>query len=83
MGDSATRPDAQIRRDVVAALQSDPTESYKITPSVEDGEVTLSGTVNSFQERELTKLVAKGVRGVKEVDDQIDVDYATDAPISR
>lgn len=79
VGESATRPDSQIRRDVEAALQNDPaTESYKITTSVEDGVVTLSGTVSSFQERELTKTVAKGVRGVKAIDDQIDVDYATD-----
>lgn len=47
VGESATRPDAKVPRDVEAALQNDPaTESYKITPSVEDGKVTLTGTVN-------------------------------------
>lgn len=76
---SVTRSDAQIRRDVESALLDDPaTESYEIITSVDNGEVTLTGTVDSYQERELVKTVAKGVRGVTAIDDQISVDYKTD-----
>lgn len=76
---SVTRSDAQIRRDVESALLNDPaTESYEITTTVENGEATLTGTVDSYQERELVKMVAKGVRGVTAIEDEIDVDYKTD-----
>lgn len=76
---SVTRSGAQIRRDVESALLDDPaTESYEVTTTVQDGEVILTGTVDSYQERELVKTVAKGVRGVRAIDDQIDVDYKTD-----
>lgn len=76
---SMARSGAHIRRDVELALLVDPaTESYEITTSVEHGEVTLTGTVDSYQERELVKTVAKGVRGVKAINDQIDVDYKLD-----
>lgn len=76
---SVTRADAQVRRDVEAALREDPaTDSYKIATSVAQGEVTLTGTVDSHRSRELAKTVAKGVRGVRSLDDRLDVDYRTD-----
>ncbi|MEZ6097715.1 MAG: BON domain-containing protein [Pirellulaceae bacterium] len=76
---SIGRSDAQIRRDVETALLDDPaTESYEITTTVENGEATLTGTVESYQERELAKTVAKGVRGVVAINDEIDVDYKSD-----
>lgn len=76
---SATRADAQIRMDIESALLEDPaTEFYEITTTVDNGEVTLTGTVDSYQERELAKTVAKGVRGVTAIKDEIDVDYTTD-----
>ena len=75
---AAYRPDSEIQDQVEAALLEDPaTESYEITPRVENGRVTLAGTVDSYQERELVRTVAKGVRGVTSIDDQIEVDYET------
>lgn len=73
------RTDAQLRADIESALVADPaTESFEISTSVDNGEATLTGTVDSYQERELVKIVAKGVRGVTAIDDQIGVDYKTD-----
>lgn len=73
---AATRTDAQTQSDVEAALLDDPaTEAYEINATVRNGEVTLTGTVDSYQERELAKTVAKGVNGVTAIDDQIEIDY--------
>jgi len=78
---SVTRTDAQIRRDIEAALLADPaTESYDIGVAVQDGAVKLTGGVDSYQERELAKKVAKGVRGVRAIDDQIEIQYKSDRP---
>ncbi len=76
---SITRSDAQIRRDVEAALVTDPaTDAFEITTTVKDGAVTLMGSVDSYQERALVTTVAKGVRGVTAVHDKIQVLYKTD-----
>jgi osmotically-inducible protein OsmY len=75
----ASLSDSQIRRDVEAALLANPaTDSYKITSTAQNGVVTLTGTVDSYQERDLVKTVAKGVRGVTAIKDEIDVNYKTD-----
>lgn len=76
---SIVRSDAQILRDVESALLDDSaTGAYEIITSVENGKVTLTGTVDSYQERELVKTVAKGVRGVTAIEDKINVQYKTD-----
>jgi osmotically-inducible protein OsmY len=81
MSSAALRPDDQIRQDVEEALQADPTtRSYIITATVEDGEVTLTGSVNSYQQRDLAKIVAKGVRGVRAIEDRINVAYKIERP---
>lgn len=72
------RADDEIRRDVTNALLYDPaTDSYEITTRVSNGVVTLSGTVDSWQEKQLALDVAKGVRGVTQVIDAMNVTYAT------
>lgn len=72
------RPAAEIRNEVVNALLLDPaTDSYQITPSVANGVVTLSGTVSSWQEKQLALDVARGVRGVTSVVDTMNVSYGT------
>ncbi len=76
---STPRSDRAIEADIENAWITDPaTESFEIVAAVEDGEATLTGTVGSFQERHLAEQVAKGVRGVEEIDNQIDIDYKTD-----
>ena len=73
------RTDVEIRSDIVAALAVDPsTESYELDVAVQDGTVTLSGTVESYKERELCATVTKGVKGVREIDNEIKVRYESD-----
>lgn len=78
---STGRSDSEIRQDVNDALLKDPaTDSYEISAAVEDGIVTLTGTVESWAERDLSEKVAKGVRGVLGIDNRISVSYETDRP---
>jgi len=71
-----SRPDEQIRKDVKKALLNDPaTESYEVGVAVKDGRVTLTGVVDSWQEKQLSEQVAKGVLGVKDVKNNIALNY--------
>ncbi len=69
------RTDHEIREDVEEALLADPaTYGFRILSEVEDGVVTLSGTVNSDAERRLAESLARSVRGVRAIDSRIVVD---------
>jgi len=71
--------DTQLKKDVKNALLFDPaTDSYEITPKVNNGVVTLTGEVNSWQEKELSTFVTEGVLCVKDVKNNITVEYKTD-----
>lgn len=71
--------DGEIENEVNAALLSDPaTEAYKVTVDVEDGNATLTGQVDSWQEKELAERVASGVRGVTGIRNKLKVDYDGD-----
>lgn len=75
------RTDEQVRKDVEYALLADPaTDSYEVTVKVNDGTAVLSGTVDSWQERELVRRVAKTVHGVREIDDRIKVSHKMNRP---
>lgn len=77
--DPVYRTDTVIAENVRDSLLINPaTKLWEIETTVEDGEVTLTGTVDSWQERELAAKVAKGVNGVVAVDNQIAIDYAAD-----
>lgn len=66
--------DTELSKDVSRALLIDPaTDSYDIRVTAAEGTVTLSGTVDSWVERQLAGTVAKGVRGVKGVTNDIQV----------
>ncbi|MGA9535790.1 MAG: BON domain-containing protein, partial [Desulfobacterales bacterium] len=72
------RSDADIEKDVKQALIWDSaTESWEISATVKDGVATLNGAVDSWQEKILAGKVVKGVRGVKGIENNIAVDYAT------
>jgi len=74
-----SRSDPTIRRDIETALLDDPaTNSYKIKVAVENATATLSGTVGSWIERDLCAQVTKGVKGLKEVKNNIQVDEKRD-----
>ncbi len=62
-------PDAELLRDVTSALADDPAtgEYPHVRCTVADGVVTLTGTVQSWAEKELVLHVVQGVRGVHRV----------------
>lgn len=71
-----SRTDDEIRYDVVSALAADPAaDAYELTVAVNDGVVTLSGHVESWAEKSLGERVAKGVRGVKDVKNNVGIVY--------
>jgi osmotically-inducible protein OsmY len=70
------RADADIRRDVEAALKLDPVaEAYEVQVSVDTGVVTLSGEVQSWQEKMLAEDLAKSIKGVREIRNELKIDY--------
>ncbi len=81
-----SRPDADIRKDVLTALLQDPaTDSYQVSASVKDGVATLSGSVGSYAEKQLASRIAKGVKGIKEIQNDVVINYTakhTDAEIA-
>jgi len=75
------RTDDLIRREVETALLEDPAaDLFEITAAVRDGVVTLDGTVDSWQEKQLCLKVAGSVRGVKEVRSEIAVAQVSPRP---
>jgi osmotically-inducible protein OsmY len=73
---SQPRSDEAVRKDVASAFLQDPaTESYRVTVSVRNAVATLAGSVGSYTEKQLVARIAKGVRGVKEVVNDVTVDY--------
>jgi len=71
--------DAEIKDRVFQALLRDPaTDSYEIGVTVNNNVVTLTGRVDSYQEKMLSENVAKSVNGVVGLQNQIDIDYSTD-----
>ncbi len=75
------RSDSAIRDDVRSAMLYDAAvDSYEVDASVSDGVVTLRGTTQSWKEKQLAGRVAMGVRGVVDVQNNIDVDFEGDRP---
>jgi osmotically-inducible protein OsmY len=78
------RMDSELLNAVIGALAADPaTESYEVHVKVDNGVITLTGTVDSWQEKQLCGIVAKGVKGVRELKNQIKVDYKVNRPDSE
>lgn len=64
--------DQKLKKAVINALLIDPaTDSYEVSVTAEAGVVTLKGKVDSWQEKQLSEKVAKGVKGVKRVNNQL------------
>jgi osmotically-inducible protein OsmY len=81
---SPLRKDADIRKDVIAALARDPAaDAYELSVDVKDNVVTLTGEVDSWTEKQLAERVAKGVRGVVGLNDEIKVGYDMKRPDSE
>ena len=81
-----SRSDDDIRKDILAALLQDPaTESYQVTVSVQGAVASLGGSVGSYMEKQLAERVAMGVKGLKDVHNDITINYLakrTDAEIA-
>jgi len=75
------RRDEVIENEVVNALAADPaTESYEVDVRVEDGRLTLAGTVDSWQEKDLAEKVSMNVEGITRVENDIVVSMDIDRP---
>lgn len=73
--------DWEIRESVEEALLEDPaTDSYEVKVAVSGNVVTLTGTVNSWQEKHLAEKVTKGVKGVTGINNQLAVRYDETRP---
>jgi osmotically-inducible protein OsmY len=72
-----SRSDDDINKDIAAALKQDPaTESYQVAASVQDAVATLTGSVGSHGEKQLAARIAEGIKGVKEVRNNVTVNYS-------
>ncbi len=77
----AKRSDEQIAKDLKQALKQDPaTDAHEIIVNVEAGVVTLGGKVDSQQEKILASEVAKSVRGVKKIKNEIKTENPSTRP---
>jgi osmotically-inducible protein OsmY len=89
--DTPVRDDLTLEGDINLALSGNPaTTSYQIAVDANNGLVTLSGTVDSWQEMQLSEFIAKGVKGVKDIVNNIKIsntskmtDYETEQEISQ
>lgn len=71
------KPDSMVEKDVEDALLSDPaTDKWEINSSVENGIVTISGSVDSWQEKQLVEKVVRGVDGVRGIINNVSINYA-------
>src|SRR5437868_11810123 len=67
-------PDAQLKRDVIAALDADPAvDATAIGVAVKDGVVTLCGYLSSDAEKQVVERAVKRVANVKAVAIELDV----------
>jgi osmotically-inducible protein OsmY len=72
------RTDAQIKGDITMALATDPVaHSWKINVAVSRGKVILTGTVDTWAERRFADRLVRGVKGVKEVENDLSISYET------
>jgi osmotically-inducible protein OsmY len=78
--DDDRREDADLRGDVLQALMLDLRVPTSVDARVKDGEVTLTGLVDWWYQREEAELVARNVPGVTEVQNHIRLNPPTVRP---
>jgi len=75
------RSDGEIERNIMAALFFDPaTNLASLAVKVKDGAATLTGEVESWQKKELCAWVVKGVKGLREIKNEISFVYQQGRP---
>ena len=73
--------DGEIAQAIEQALLEDPaTDSYEVSVKVQDRHATLTGTVDSWDEKSLSEKIAKGVRGLTKVTNKITISYTSKRP---
>lgn len=78
------RVDEAVKKDVNRALSTDPaTEHWEIASDVNNGKVTLTGSVDSWQEKKLAGTIVSGVKGVKNIENNILVSVNTSREASN
>jgi len=76
--------DQEISSNIQRALLTDPaTEDYEVEVTVNNGEVTLHGTVDSWAEEQLCEEIAKSIRGVRAINNEIEVELKAKRPDSE
>ncbi|MHC1762780.1 MAG: BON domain-containing protein [Verrucomicrobiia bacterium] len=71
-----TRPDAAVRSDLREALENHPvTEDNNFDLQIQQGVATLRGTVQSWQQRQTAADMARSIRGVRGVRNELQVRY--------
>ncbi len=70
------RSDIALENEVQDQLLKDPaTDYYELYVDANNGIITLAGTVGSYQEKQIAEFVAKGVKGVRGIENNISVSY--------
>jgi osmotically-inducible protein OsmY len=70
------RSDKEILRSINDAFFDDPViERYELDVKVENGIATLLGKVDSFAESQIAQQIVKGVKGVKDVRNKLELTY--------
>lgn len=86
LGQTTPRSDAELEQAVERAFLYNPVvKSFKINTQVNQGEATLTGTVSNHKAKRVASTLAKGIVGVKSVNNQIQVgrQNLSDAQIAR
>lgn len=77
----ASRSDDAIRQDVEGAMLLDPAaDGYEVAVKASGGKVTLTGTVQSWAEKQLAGEIARGVKGVRQVENDLEIEYKRQRP---
>ncbi len=81
------RPDDELEADIREALDQDPVlKNYDIEPKANGGIVSLEGTCSSYEQKTLSEDIVSSVRGVAEIKNNIEIEYAkerTDKEIKK
>ncbi len=76
---AADRTDGEVAQDVSKALVADPaTNAFELNATAAKGIITLTGTVRSWAESQLAESVAKDVKGVQGIRNNLQVDPKMD-----
>jgi osmotically-inducible protein OsmY len=76
---AGSRSDARLETAVRTGLVVNPaTEAFDIKVEADDGVITLTGTVESWYEKQLATTVAKGIKGVRDIRNKLRLKYEAD-----